>query len=171
MAGWHCYVNCPYNPTSPNFIIEMMCEIKSHNGTIMAEICFFPNVTLRGYPCSGRGCVPTGELRYERIGDPRSLVWECKLSTAGGFQEEKLIFLPTQNYHLGYWQVLRNIYKENQTPSFFETERISIISYCSVPAGDSYMKESGMLVVSLRSVKFSLEVSGKLTTYPSLKPT
>ena len=28
-----------------------------------------------------------------------------------------------------------------------------------------------MLVVSLRSVNFSLEVSGKLTTYPSPKPT
>ena len=106
-----------------------------------------------------------------RIGDARSLVWECKISTAKGFQEEKLIFLPTQIYHLGNWQVLRNIYNENQTPSFFETERLSIISYCSVPAGDSYMKESGMLVVSLRSVKFSLEVSWKLTTYPSPKPT
>ena len=93
-----------------------------------------------------------------RIGDARSLVWECKISTAKG-------------YHLGNWQVLRNIFKENQTPSFFETERLSIISYCSVPAGDSYMKESGMLVVSLRSVKFSLEVSWKLTTYPSPKPT
>ena len=71
-----------------------------------------------------------------------------------GFLEEKLIFLPTQIYHLGNWQVLRNIYKENQTPSFFETERLSIISYCSVPAGDSYMKESGMLVVSLTGGHF-----------------
>ena len=173
MAGWHCYVNFPYNPTLPNFIIKMMCEIKSHNGTIMAlgEICFFPNVSLRGYPSSGRGSITTGELRYEKIGDARNLVWECKISTAGGFQEEKLIFLPTQIYHLGNWQVLRNIYKENQTPSFFETERLSITSYCSVPAGDSYMKESGVLVVSLRSVNFSLEFSGKLITYPSPKPT
>ena len=91
MAGWHCYVNCPYNPTSPNFIIKMMCEIKSHNGTIMAlgEICFFPNVTLRGYPCSGTGSVPTRELRYERIVDARSLVWECKISTAEGFSRGK----------------------------------------------------------------------------------
>ena len=36
-----------------------------------------------------------------RIDDARSLVWECKISTAKGFQKEKLIFLPTQIYHLG----------------------------------------------------------------------
>ena len=173
MAGWHCYVNCPYNPTSPNFIIKMMCEIKSHNGTIMAlgEICFFPNVTLRGYPCSGGEVYLRGSSDIKESATLVVSFGSVNFQQPEVFRRKNLIFLPTQIYHLGYWQVLINIYKENQTPSFFETERLSIISYCSVPAGDSYMKESGMLVVSLRCVNFSLEVSGKLTTYPSPKPT
>ena len=70
------------------------------------------------------------------------------MSTARGFSGGKANIFTYANLSLGE---LTSIKKYLQR-SFFETERLSIISYCSVPTGDSYMKESGMLVVSLRSV-------------------
>ena len=102
-----------------------MCEIKSHNaGTIMAlcEICFSPTlpcvvIHVQGGEVYLRGNYDMKESAMLVVSFGSVKFWQLE-----GFQEEKLIFLPTQIYHLGNWQVLRNIYKENQTPSFFETE-------------------------------------------------
>ena len=99
---------------------------RADNGTIIAlgEICFSPTL-----PC-GVIHVQGGEvflrLNYDMKESAMLVVsfGSVKFQQLEGFQDEKLIFLPTQIYHLGNWQVLRNIYKENQTPSFFETERL-----------------------------------------------
>lgn len=89
-------------PTSPHVIIEMMCDIKSHNGSIMAlgEICFFPNVTLRGIPVEGGEVYLGGN--YDMKESAMLVVWfgSVKFQQLEDFQEEKLIFLPTQIYHL-----------------------------------------------------------------------
>ena len=106
---------------------------------LLGEICLelSNTVTLQGYLCS-EGSLPTGSLPYERnerIGDARSLVWEYKISTPGGFSAGKANIFAHANLSLRELTSLKKCIQRKSNTSI-KTERLSIISYCSVPTGD-----------------------------------